>query len=172
MDFGFIQAGARYLQDGAHPVVCDESGHIKFPFSYLAHVTLLTLAQARLSCCSGFAQVGSPLLTLITIFGKLRRSLRTTSTLAKGDPELVPYIKMARMCPIFEPNSLRVFILVSLSARDLSRSLFSKPRLGCCTSMAWFPGARRCQAEDEDVGKAMRLSSTARGDFPSSPRQV
>jgi len=23
-------------------VLCDESGHIKFPFSYLAHVTLLT----------------------------------------------------------------------------------------------------------------------------------
>ena len=27
-------------------VLCDESGHTKFPFSYLAHVTLLTLAQS------------------------------------------------------------------------------------------------------------------------------
>jgi len=30
-------------------VLCDESGHIKFPFSYFTHVTLLTVAQARLS---------------------------------------------------------------------------------------------------------------------------
>ena len=37
-------------------VVCDESGHPEFPFSYLTHMTLLTLAQARLSNCSGFAQ--------------------------------------------------------------------------------------------------------------------
>jgi hypothetical protein len=30
-------------------VLRDESGHTKFPFSYLAHVVLLTVAQARLS---------------------------------------------------------------------------------------------------------------------------
>jgi len=29
-------------------VTCDESGHTEFPFTYLANVTLLTLAQARL----------------------------------------------------------------------------------------------------------------------------
>jgi len=35
-------------------VLCDESGHTKFPFSCLAHVTLLTLAlAARLRVCSG-----------------------------------------------------------------------------------------------------------------------
>ena len=55
-------------------VLCDESGHTKFPFSYLNHVTLLTLAQARLSFTSGFAHAGSPLPTRITIFGRLRRN--------------------------------------------------------------------------------------------------
>jgi len=56
-------------------IMCDESGHTEFPFSYLEHVKLLTLAQARFGPCSGVAQAGSPLLTLITIFGRLRRSL-------------------------------------------------------------------------------------------------
>jgi len=56
-------------------VMYDESGYMKFPFSYLKQVTLLTLAQARLSTSSGSTQAGSPLLTLITIFGRLRRSL-------------------------------------------------------------------------------------------------
>ena len=32
-------------------VVCHESGQTKFPFSYLEQVTLLTLAQVRLSTC-------------------------------------------------------------------------------------------------------------------------
>jgi len=36
-------------------VVCDESEHTIYPFLYLEQVTLLTLAQARLSPCSGFA---------------------------------------------------------------------------------------------------------------------
>jgi hypothetical protein len=44
-------------------VLCVESGHTKFPFS-VEHVTLLTLAQARLSPCLGFAHAGLPLLTL------------------------------------------------------------------------------------------------------------
>jgi hypothetical protein len=30
--------------------MCDEFGHTKFPFSYLTYVTLLTPAQAHLSC--------------------------------------------------------------------------------------------------------------------------
>ena len=33
------------------PVLYDESRHRKFPFSYLAQVALLTLAQAQLSLC-------------------------------------------------------------------------------------------------------------------------
>ena len=79
-------------------VMCDESGHTKFPFSCLAHVTLLTLAQARLSPCSGFAQAGSRLLTLITIFGTLR-SLPNHFNSSRGGLELVPYVKIAKMCP-------------------------------------------------------------------------
>jgi hypothetical protein len=34
-------------------VLCDESGHTKFPFSYLAHVMMLTPTQIRLRICSG-----------------------------------------------------------------------------------------------------------------------
>jgi hypothetical protein len=56
-------------------VMYNESRHTKFTFSYLEHVTLLTLAQARLSPYSGFSQGSSPLLALIAIFGKIRRSL-------------------------------------------------------------------------------------------------
>ena len=44
----------------ATTVVCDESGQIKFPFSYVAHVTRLTLAQARLSRCSGWLTFAYP----------------------------------------------------------------------------------------------------------------
>jgi len=40
-------------------VLCDESGHIKFPFSYLAHVTLLTSAQVRLRIDSGLLIVAA-----------------------------------------------------------------------------------------------------------------
>jgi len=87
-------------------VMCDESGHTKFPFSHLEHVTSLTPARARLSPCSGFAQAHSPLLTLITIFGRLRRSLPNYYNSSRGGPELDPSIKMAKMCPIFENNSL------------------------------------------------------------------
>lgn len=45
---------------GVPTVVCDESGHTKFPFSSLAHVTLLTLAQAHLSLCSGCLTFAHP----------------------------------------------------------------------------------------------------------------
>jgi len=37
-------------------VLCDESGHTKFPFLYLAHVTMIALAQARLRIGSGLAR--------------------------------------------------------------------------------------------------------------------
>jgi hypothetical protein len=71
-------------------VMCDESGHTRFPFSTLAHVTLLTLAQARLSLFSGFAQAGSPLLTLITIFARLRCSMLNYFNSRRAGLELVP----------------------------------------------------------------------------------
>jgi len=51
----------RFVADN-QAVMYNESWHTKFPFSYLAHVTLLTPAQARLSSCSGFAQASSPCL--------------------------------------------------------------------------------------------------------------
>ena len=57
-------------------------------------MTLLTLAQARLSPCSGFAQAGSPLLTLI-IFSRLRRSMLDCFSSSRGGPELVPFLKSA-----------------------------------------------------------------------------
>ncbi|KAK1754200.1 hypothetical protein QBC47DRAFT_385929 [Echria macrotheca] len=65
------------------PVTCDESGHTKFPFSYPAHVTLLTPAQGRLRAGSGLAQDCSGLLTLRAISGRLRRSIPQLSTLAE-----------------------------------------------------------------------------------------
>jgi len=75
--------------------MCDEFGQPKFPFSYLEYLMLLTLAQARLSPLIRICSGGSLLLTLITIFNSSRDS-----------PELVPYVKMAKICPIFETNSL------------------------------------------------------------------
>ena len=54
----------------------DESGHTNFLFLCPEQVMLLPLAHARLSPCPGFIWAGSPLLTLIIIFGRLRRSLR------------------------------------------------------------------------------------------------
>ena len=50
----------------------------------------------------GFAQASSPLLTLIAIFGRLSNHFKSS----RGGPELVLYIKMSKMCPIFETNSL------------------------------------------------------------------
>jgi len=74
-------------------VLCDETGHMKFPFSYLADVTLLTLAQARLSPSSAFAQAGSTLFTLITIFGRLHPQPANCFNSSRGGLELVPRIK-------------------------------------------------------------------------------
>jgi len=70
-------------------VVCDESGHIKFPFSYFVRVTLLTLVQARLSRCSGFAQAGSHLHFRQVVAQPVKRF-----NSSRGGPELVPYIKI------------------------------------------------------------------------------
>jgi len=75
----------------ATTVLCDESGRTKFPFSYLANVTQLTPAQARLSPCSGFDQVCSPLITLTTIFGRLCHSMLDCFNSGRVGPELVPY---------------------------------------------------------------------------------
>ena len=74
-------------------VSCDESGHTKFPFSYLAHVTLLTPAQARLRICSG-------LLTLRTISGRLRRSMHNYFNSSRASPELVPIYKNGQIGPL------------------------------------------------------------------------
>ena len=60
-------------------------------------MTLLTLALARPSPCSGFTQAGSRLLTLITISGTLRSLLNHFNS-SRGGLELVLYIKIAKMC--------------------------------------------------------------------------
>ena len=60
--------------------MCDKSGHAKFPFSYLEHLMLLTLAQAWLRPCPGFAQAGSPLLTYWAGYGAV---CKITSTPAE-----------------------------------------------------------------------------------------
>ena len=41
-------------------VLCDESGLTEFPFSYLAHVTLLIPAQVRLRICSSLLRLAQP----------------------------------------------------------------------------------------------------------------
>ena len=64
-------------------VMWDESRFTKFPFLVLIHVTLPTVAQARLSPCSVFSQAGSPLLTLITVFGSSAAECWITSTVTK-----------------------------------------------------------------------------------------
>jgi len=108
----------------ATSVLCDESGHPKFPFSYLAQMTLLTLAQARLSLCSGFAQTSSSWLTLITTFDRLRRSMLNYFNPSRAGLVSIPHKKMVKMSPIFEnkqsclPSS--IFVLLSLTARELS----------------------------------------------------
>jgi len=52
----YLGTATKTLKRLCYSVLCDESGHTKFPFSYLAHVTLLTPAQVRLGSGSGFAQ--------------------------------------------------------------------------------------------------------------------
>jgi len=71
-------------------VMRDESGHIKFPSSYVNHVTLLALAHARFSSCSGFVQSSSPLLTPIAIFGKLPHSLLNRFNSSRGGLKIGP----------------------------------------------------------------------------------
>jgi len=87
-----VRKGVLQRSSSSSSVVCDESEHTKFPFWYLAHVILLTLAQILLSLCSGFTQVGSPLLTLTTIFGRLNHF-----NSSRGGLELIQYIKMTKM---------------------------------------------------------------------------
>src|SRR6187551_1728853 len=101
-------------------VVCDESGQIKFPFSYVAHVTRLTLAQARLSRCSGWLTFAHPNYHFRQAAAQPTKRFNSS----RRGPELVPSIKMARMYPILGPNSLRM--LLFFHARDPERSLFSK----------------------------------------------
>jgi len=93
-------------------VLCNESGHTKFPFSYLNHVTLLTLAQARLSFTSGFAHAGSPLPTRITIFGRLRRN-RFNSKVAWNLSHMYRWPKFA----LFFALTLAFLSLLLLSRR-------------------------------------------------------
>jgi len=89
---------------------------ISFFVPYLRDVTLLTIAQAWLSRCSGFAQAG---LTFAHPNYHFRQATKPTNRFSSslGGSELVPYIKIARIYPIFEPICLCVFILVFLSAQ-------------------------------------------------------
>ena len=84
------------------PVLCDESGHTIFPFSYLAHMTLPTPAQGRLRICS-------PLLRPSTMFGTLRRSMLNCFNSSRVGPELVPYMKMAKIGSHFENEQPRLY---------------------------------------------------------------
>ena len=56
----------------------------------------------RLRLGSVFAQACSPLLRLRTIFGTLRRIMLNCFNSSQVGPELVPYIKMAKIGPHFE----------------------------------------------------------------------
>ena len=119
-------------------VVCDESGQIKFPFSYVAHVTRLTLAQARLSRCSGWLTFAYPNYHFRQAAAQPAKRFNSS----RGGPELVPYIKMARMCPILGPNSLRMFGLLFFHARDLSRSLSSSGPPGGVPGLGLWQGIK------------------------------
>jgi len=77
-------------------VLCDESGHTEFPFSYLAHVTLLTPAQGRLRIGSGLAQACSPYPK--NYFRKAAPQHNYFNS-SRASPELVPYIKRAKTGP-------------------------------------------------------------------------
>ena len=67
---------------------------------------LLTLAQARLSPCSGFAQTGLLSLALITNFQQAAPQSAESLQLEPRGPKTGPNIKIAKMCPTFEANSL------------------------------------------------------------------
>jgi len=65
------------------------------------------LAQSLPSLCSGLL----PLLRLSTIFGTLRRSMLNCFGSGRVGPELVPYIKMAKIGPHFENEQPRLYLL-------------------------------------------------------------
>jgi hypothetical protein len=54
-------AAPRIAKVNGKSVSCDESGNTKFPFSYLAHVTLLTPAQGRLTAAQDWLSLAHPL---------------------------------------------------------------------------------------------------------------
>jgi len=124
-------------------VVCDESGQTKFPFLCLAHVTLLTLAQARLRICSGFAQDCSSLLRPSTIFGALLNCFNSN----RVGPELVSYIKIAKISPILKIDNLfftfSIFSYYLPVAAYTLTGLHARPVQGCCGKLC--PTA--CSAE-------------------------
>jgi len=126
MAYGPSSWNARSWRWNCPPLSCvmwDESRLTKFPFSYLAHVTLLTPAQARLSPCSGFAQAGSLLLTLITVFSRLRRSTLNYFNSSRVSPELIPYIKNRQNTFHFRKLTVLTFLLhfhvTHLTLRDI-----------------------------------------------------
>jgi len=83
------------------------------------------LAQARLSRYSGFAQASSPLLTLVIMFGRLRRSLQIALTLADGAQSWSSIEKWSKCVP-FLKQSLCLYITLPERWRSLfSKALFS-----------------------------------------------
>ena len=127
-------------------VMCNESGHTKFPFSYLDHVMLLTLAQARLSPVLGFAQAGSLLLILIAIFGRLWRSLPNRFNSSRGGPELVPYIKIAKNVSHLGPIVLYVRITIGIQGFHVARIVSLYPFVGLVYTR--WSGTARCHCTD------------------------
>ena len=96
-------------------VVCDESGHPEFPFSYLTHVTLLSLAQVRLSRCSVFAHPNYH-------FRQAVAQPADLSTLTEGAQNWSQNIKKGQNVSHYETSSpaLRMLVLLLyLSAGDL-----------------------------------------------------
>ena len=59
-------------------------------------------AQDWLRTGSGFAQLAQALLSLTTISARLRRSIQSYFNSSRASPELVPYIKMAKLAPSVE----------------------------------------------------------------------
>jgi len=87
-------------------VLCDESGHPKFPFPYLAHISdIAHPAQVRLRIGSGFSQACFTLLCMVrTLSGRLRRRIHSYFNSNRASPELVPYMKKKKklaLVPVF-----------------------------------------------------------------------
>jgi len=72
-------------------------------------------AQGRLRAGSGRLRIGSGLLTLRAISGRLRRSIHNYFNSSRVSLELVPYIKMATLIPVFREQ----MVLPSLSFYDI-----------------------------------------------------